>query len=765
MDLRALSLLEQALAQPTATREAFIIAAAGEDPVLRADGLRLLQAHVDSAGLLESSALPAEVGTWRVLRRLGAGGMGEVFEVDCARDGFTLRGALKLLALGVGGPAGLARFHAERAFLARLEHPNIARIIDGGTAADGRPYVVMEHVDGASIDLWCAERRLPLRERVVLFLQVLAAVDAAHQALILHRDIKPANVMVTAGGQVKLLDFGIAKSLAEDPALTATGVAPLTPQFASPEQLAGEPLTTASDVYALGLLLHWLLVGRLPFSASGRSTGQLLAQIRGQSPTRPSARLEASVLGLGERDIAVWRRRLSGDLDRVLLKALAADPARRYASARAFSEDLERWLDLRPVRARQGDALYRARLFLRRHALAVSAGAAALAALAVGLGMVAVQAQQTRLEAERAEATNAFLMALIGDANPVASGREPSLKEALDQALPRISEHFLNQPESEADVRLGIGLAYTNLMQLDQAEAQFERVLSLRKPGTAAHAEALQARALLAWTRGRTDAAEHDYRAALEVFERLPAHQREAGEVRNDLASLMSDLGRFEEAVSYAREAVASARHLQVEPGALGARLENLGSALQGAGQLDAAELAYRESIELLQQALPRRTVAFAVALNNFALVQRDRGRREEALALFERAVEVRKAAFGEDHAELAGPLINAARLLAELGRLDEAGVQAERAVALADRAFAPDYVGRGHVHLGAAEVALARGAGGLARTHAEQALRVFARADAASPVWADRARAVIEATDRTADAALGETSGRDFSP
>ncbi|MBX3692808.1 serine/threonine-protein kinase [Dokdonella sp.] len=746
MDPRALSLLEQALDQPRDARERFLHEAAGASPSLLQDALALLRAHGESEGRFEPEALPARIGDWRVLERLGSGGMGEVFLAEREGAGFRQRAALKLSALGIGGAAAVARFHAERQFLARFEHPNIAHVIDGGSAADGRPYVAMEYVDGEPIDRWCANRRLALRERVLLFLQVIAAVEAAHRALILHRDIKPANVMVTAEGQVKLLDFGIAKSLAGEAGLTGTGFAPLTPQFASPEQLAGEPLTTASDVFALGLLLHLLLTGRHAFEHAGQSTAQALAHMRRQAPTRPSARIDAAALALLPRDLRHWRSLLSGDLDRVLLKALAADPERRYASAAALGEDLGRWLASRPVSARQGDALYRARLFVRRNALAVTSAGAAALALAIGLGIAAHQAWQVAREAARAESARAFLLALIADANPVVSGREPTLKEALDQALPRIPDHFRGQADSEADVRLGIGLAYTNLMQLDAAEAQFARALALRTPGTRGWAEVLQARALLAWTRGRTDAAEADYRAALEVFSADPALLRDAGEVQNDLASLLSDLGRFEEAVAFARASVASGRRLAIDDGALGARLENLGSALQGLGRLDQSEQTYREAIERLGRALPQRTVAYAIALNNFALVQRDRGDREEALSLFQRAAQVREQAFGPDHADLAGSLINAARLQAELGRIDDAKASAARAVALAERAFAPDYIGRGHVHLGAARVALA--AGDLAGTqrHAEAALAVFERADSAAPQWLDQARELLRA-------------------
>lgn len=749
LDARALRLLEAALDQPAERRVDHIREAAAGDAALADAALALLGAHAGSGSRFEPDphrGMPQILGGWRIVRRLGAGGMGEVFEAVREGQGFRQHAAIKRLAIGLVGTAAIQRFEAERRFLARLEHPGIARIIDGGSEADGRPWVAMEYVDGEPIDRWCRARGLDVRARVRLFLDVIAAVDHAHRALILHRDLKPSNVLVTVDGQAKLLDFGIAKSL-DDPApgLTATSIGPLTPEYASPEQLDGRPLTIASDVYALGLLLFQLLTGRLPVEDPARALSASERRRRTETPSRPSLVLDTAALALPEAERRRWMKQIDGDLDRVLLKALAVDVERRYPSARALGEDLERWLADRPVEARAGDRLYRARLFVRRHRLAVAAGSAAVVALAVGLGIAAHQARIATAAAARAESANAFLLEMLTRANPVASGREPSLIEAIGQAVERIPAHFEGQPDSEADIRHAIGLAYTNLMRLDDADAQFTRALALRREGSPEHAEVLQARALLSWTRGRTDQAEADYRAALAVYSADPVSARKVGEVENDLAALMSDLGRFDEAVVHAEAAVERARAQGLPPGVLGPRLENLGSALQGAGRLDEAERTYREAITALERALPERTVALAVALNNFALVYRDLGRPADALGLFERAIAVREGAFGPDNPDLVGPLINAARIRADQGDMAGARRDAERALALVEKAFAPDYVGRGHVHLGVAQVALAAGDRATAIRHAEVALEVFGRADAADPAWSERARDLID--------------------
>lgn len=744
MDARALQLLEQALTRPDAERADFVRAAAGTDTGLLADTLALLQAHGDSAGLLESRQVPMQLGPWQLRERLGAGGMGEVFRVERMLEGTRQQGALKRIAPTLAGPQALARFEAERRFLTRLGHPHITRILDAGRDAEGRPWVVMEYVDGVPIDQWCRLNMLDPAARVRLFLQVIEAVEAAHRALVLHRDLKPANILVGADGQVRLLDFGIARALdADEAALTVTGPGPLTPQYASPEQLSGLPLTTASDVYALGLVLHQLLTGGLPLPHRGHSVVEIDTQLRRAAQSRPSAAVDATALTLDARRAVAWRRRLSGDLDRVLLKALALDVDRRYPTAAAFGADLEHWLASRPVSARAGDRGYRLRMFLRRHRLPVVAGGAAVLALAVGLGVAAQQALIARAEAERVQRSNAFLLSMIADANPVAAGGELSLIDAIDQAVGRVPAHFADQPEEEARIRTGIAHAYTNLMQLDAAQTQLQQAVAVAPEASRARADALRARGMLAWTRGRTDAAHDDFLAARAQYAALQL-DREAGIIDNDLAQLMLDLGRAAESVPYAERTVASARELGLPAASLGARLETLGGALHLSGELDSADRIYREAIAVLASALPRSAVNHAIALNNHGLVLRDRKQLNEALTRFTEAIAAREQALGTEDAGLAGPLANAATLQAELGQPVEAAASIERALALAERAYAPDYVGRARVHLAAAEVALARGEASDATRHAEAALAVYAQADSPDARGVEGARAAL---------------------
>ncbi len=351
----------------------------GDDAALRRQVLRLLAAHRRANGFLsrpfslaaptltgeleeafakEEVAAPERVGSWRLLRELGRGGMAVVYLAERTGEQFSQRGALKLVHAGLGSGEILARFRRERQILAGLNHPYIARLLDGGRAEDGRPYLIMEYVEGRPLTRYCRERALDVEARLRLFVNICHAVQHAHVRLVVHRDLKPSNILITDAGEPRLLDFGIAKLLAQDETaatLTRTGLPLMTPEYAAPEQLRGEAVSTATDVYALGLILYELLAGRHPWrdpigAANGDSAGR-------REPPRPS-------LAMADR---VLRRRLAGDLDTIVLMALREEPARRYASAEALARDIERHLAGLPVSARPDTVGYRARKFASRH--------------------------------------------------------------------------------------------------------------------------------------------------------------------------------------------------------------------------------------------------------------------------------------------------------------------------------------------------------------------------------------------------------------
>ncbi len=360
---------------------------------------------VDEGPVVKASLPPGtRIGSWRLLGLLGRGGMGEVYCAEREEGTFTQRAALKLIKRGMDSAAIVQRFVRERQILSRLEHPGIARLLDGGSAADGRPFFVLERVVGVPITEYCRTRGLGLEERLRLLQSVCAAIDSAHRSLVVHRDLKPANILVTEEGQVKLLDFGIAKLLAGDEDeetahLTQLEARVLTPAYAAPEQILGEPITTATDVYALGVLLFELVTGALPHARERRSLGSLAGAVVRETVERPSAVLRR----MAAADATRVARSVAGDLDLIVLTALHRDPARRYLSAAALADDLGRFLAGRPIRARPDSRGYRLRKFAGRNRLPVAAAALGLAALLAGLGMALWEAHDARLSAQRAE--------------------------------------------------------------------------------------------------------------------------------------------------------------------------------------------------------------------------------------------------------------------------------------------------------------------------------------------------------------------------
>jgi eukaryotic-like serine/threonine-protein kinase len=410
--------------------------------------------------------LPAgtALGPWTMLGLIGRGGMGEVYLAERSDGAYTLQVAIKVLKRGLDTAALVARFMRERRILARLSHPNIARLIDAGTAPDGRPYLVLEHVSGAAIDAYVRERGLPLRATVELVLTVADAVGEAHRRQIVHRDLKPSNVLVDGAGQVKLLDFGIAKLLAEDEGLTqhATDPLPLTPAYAAPEQLLGRPVTPAVDAYALGVLMFLLLTGRMPHARQGLPAIAVTMGLPDETTPRPSdvvRRAEGLAGTVARRRLA---RELAGDLDSIVIKALHPDPERRYADAAELAADLRRHLADQPVHARPDALAYRVTRFVRRYRALVAAGAITFSALATGLGVSVWLYARAERSAAVAEAVNEYLNeVVVGIAD---NGARPTagltVQGFLDRVAANIPAALGGDPESAARLHQTVAKAY-----------------------------------------------------------------------------------------------------------------------------------------------------------------------------------------------------------------------------------------------------------------------------------------------------------------
>lgn len=419
----------------------------------------------------------SRVGAYRVVRKIGEGGMGSVYEAERADDTFHKRVAIKTIARGAHSRIVVSRFQREREILATLQHPNIAVLLDGGVTDSGTPYLVMEYVDGLPIDRWCESSRASLSQRLDLMQQVCRAVQHAHQQLVVHRDLKPQNVLVTPDGLVKLLDFGIARltqpAAVEGDApisapVTAEGPSPMTVAYASPEQLRGEPISVASDVYSLGVMLFELLAGVPPIPREGKSAAQLQTVILQTAPPSPSQVCsQAAAQASGLRDQKALARALAGELDAVVLKAMHADASRRYASADAFAADIQRYLRGQPVSARPDSFGYRARKFVSRNRAAVVIATSLTLALCLAGGAAIRASINTRREQARSSRIANFLEGVLGVADVAALdstlprlGPNTSIAALLDAAQSKIAVEFADDAAIRARLYLTIGASY-----------------------------------------------------------------------------------------------------------------------------------------------------------------------------------------------------------------------------------------------------------------------------------------------------------------
>lgn len=477
---------DAALALPPEQRRDYVERATADDPGLRAELQSLLRAHQSDPGFLEEQPVPEArafsqalrpgdaVGAWRVVRLLGHGGMGEVYEVARADGQFEQRAAMKVMR--AESARFLDRFNAERQILARLEHPGIVRLLDGGMTGEGRPYAVMEYVEGEPITQWCEARSAPLRQRLDLFVQVCSAVQHAHEHLVVHRDIKPGNVLVDAAGRARLLDFGVAKLLGTDVVDPAAGAATallLTPDYAAPEQLTGDPITTSTDVHALGMLLFELLTGTRPRPQGSRSLAHLVRSVLNESiPLASEAAAQAAATGLPPRE-------LRGDVDAIIARCLRIAPRARYGSVDALRLEIMRVLQGEPVLARSGARWYRFGWLLRRYSWEAAAAAIVLIALGVGTGVSLWQARIARQEARNAAATRDFLIDVFRAADPRIVGDRPpgeiTARELLDASVARIEREFAQDPGTQLQLLGVVSEIYGNWNDERFADLQVKR--------------------------------------------------------------------------------------------------------------------------------------------------------------------------------------------------------------------------------------------------------------------------------------------------
>ena len=696
-------LFHDALEQPADVRGAFV-ARHAPDPVVEAEVLALLAADAmpdpvlgatpdalaNAAGLSTSGSVPTApgaehgattthartgrgslvgrtVGPYMVLERIGHGGMGTVYRAQRIDLGNHV--ALKVVRGALGEPARIARFRQEQRVLARLAHPHIALLLDAGVAEDDTPYLVMEYVVGEAMTTWCDAREIDVRERLELFLEACDAVGFAHRNLVVHRDIKPSNVLIGADGHVKLLDFGIAKLLEatdDEPALTATGARVLSPEYAAPEQLRGEPVTTATDVYGLGLLLHDLLAGTVN-GARGGTTQPPTIDTGGAMRSSSARRIRAG---------------LPHDLAAICECATAEEPGRRYASVDLLRDDVRRFLDGRPVVARRATLAYRFGKFVRRNALAVSAAAMLVLLLLAGVAGVMWQARKATLARAASDELATFLVGMFEASDPAeAMGVELTARDLLERGSSRVTQ-LDERPEVQARLLQAMARAWLGLGDYDRADSIARQALDAeRAMHGVRHADIASALNVLGHVRyeqGRQDDAARLMREALAMQRDVHGDEHDiTTSTMLDLVQVLHRPGGYDEAETLAREALA------VRRARYGRDHEKVAEALAALGQIlwysnrdieqadSLIRAAYAMSVRLFGDDDPR-TAGMLTLLSGFLPT---RGEAEEAEVLARRALEIRRRVYGDDHPFAVHQLNNVATALQAQGEVEHARV------------------------------------------------------------------------------------------
>jgi eukaryotic-like serine/threonine-protein kinase len=732
------SLFEQLIDSETGERTAHLARACGDDLELRSSVESLLDSdnrtedpllHVigqAAESLLEDHQdrlIGTRVGPYRVVSILGHGGMSTVYRGERDDSQYQQTVAIKVLQHATLHPRLRNRLHSERHILATLDHPSIARLIDSGDLDDGTPYLVMEHVDGESIDSYCDSRTLFIRERLELFVQVCAAVQYAHRNLVVHRDIKPSNIFVTTQGAPKLLDFGIAKLLAPESLshtlpVTRLQERILTPENAAPEQVLGRPITTATDIYALGVLLYQLVTGRSPYRLLSYSQLQLERAICMDDPVRPSQMVVAKLGDEREADRSRisdrrglspqrLRTRLSGDLDAIIAMAMRKEPDRRYPSVEALADDLNRHLLGQPVRARQGDWRYNTAKFVRRHLLMVVGVTAAFLGLALIAGVTLWQNHRiemardaTAQERDRAQQVSAFLVDVFSQADPfTAQGKELTAKELLDRGAAKINGNLNLQPEVRAQLLESIGLAYRRQGLAEGAIPLFEQAVDIRRRERPLD-NARIAVAVANLARAMSDAG-HLISAEAFLEQAVALSEKGSDAQQAETADILVQFGNFalDAKSDPARAAQLFGKAQNIYRATIGEQNQRMAAALNGLSSAAVwsddyalAEHYQREALAVFRVTVSHNHPDNAVALATLGYILIQRGKYSDAEQVLNEALQIENNVFGVDNQR-------SASIHAHLGMLYEREGDTPHAIAATQTALriTRDHLGAHH--------------------------------------------------------------------
>lgn len=707
-------LFHQALAKPPQQREAFLESACQGKREIIQEVRSLIQAQEGIPGFWEETAFelldPEEwksfggqaeahfqptagdpVGAYRLIRKIGTGGMGTVWLASSAEQP---RVAMKFIQAGNLDSATLLRFRRETQALRCLNHPWIARWLDAGSLVDGRPYFIMEYVDGTDIVQNCRRKGLNLNSTLHLFLKVCYAVQHAHRNLILHRDIKPSNIFVTPDGEPKLLDFGVSKLLepegeTADSTWTAAKGTPLTPEYSSPEQLRGESLTTASDIFSLGILLFELLAHERPWKFQSPLPGEMAKQLE-QSPAPPVSK----TLNHNSPATRPFRKRaLKGDLDRIVAKALAPKPEDRYDSVSDLAQDVECYLKGYPLASRSGYFSAWLGSFWKRHRLQATAAAIALFSFVAASGYSLIQYQISKAEIRRADTVLEFLSNLLTDSDPYAGGNpDLTVGTLLERGAEQIEAGLVKEPHARSSLLEVMGVAFTNLGRYELAQNLLQRGLHLNTELYGARSlhtgQALQDLGFLAFQQGQFELAEDYLRRAAEILDRYQdLDSKSYVNCLNHLGMALRGTHQLRASEEWHRQALLLDRKYQT--GLFSHIANNLASVLFEQDRLQEAETLLQEAIQLESgEAYADRNPNLATNWNNLGMVLSALGEHPRAWQAFERALNIFHKALDPSHPEIAGVYMNQAGLAFQQEDLEQAVTQLQKAEQLYQRAI-----------------------------------------------------------------------------
>ncbi len=706
------------------------------------------------------------IGPYRILCTLGVGGMGEVYLAERADAEFEHKVAIKVVHSGALARGVQSRLKIERQILAQLDHPNIAHLLDGGTLADGTAYIVMEYVDGTPFDTYCDTHHLDIPARLRLFQVVCAAVHYAHQNLIVHRDLKPSNILVTKAGVPKLLDFGIAKLLDDRQlgrhtlAVTHADLRIMTPDHASPEQVMGHAITTASDVYVLGVLLYKLIAGVGPYVIPTARLTDIERAICEKAPPLPSQAVDredsAQARGVAEARSTTpnrLRRTLQGDLDNIVFMAMRKEPERRYGSAQQMAGDIQRYLDGKPIIARRDTLSYRSAKFVQRHWLPVAAGASLFALIlafatttyvqsrriAAERDRVAEQRERAEHERERAQEVSSFLVDLFKLSDPeVNRGNQVTARELLDSSAKRLQDALQDQPATKAALLTTVGAVYDSLGQYRDALPVLNESLALQPQSRdKAHIDTLLELSRALAGAGELSRAEPPLQEALRLAQgEYGAASRETGRALWALGRLRFQQGRFADAKDLYKRGLEILETTQAPPTDVSAALDDLAKVYARELQWGLAKQTYERALAIDRKVLGDDHPRVASHLHNLAVVAQNMGDLRRAESLYRDAISREERVLGSQHPETAAAIGNYGFLLQREGRLAEAEPLLRKALEVTLKVYGPDHFNVGYARVSLGMLLHDGGSLGEAEEEYRRALAIYDKSLPANHPW-----------------------------